>query len=527
MTYLMRFLACLVLLFAIPQAAHAAWLEASSAHFIVYADDSEKHIRRFAGELERYHAAMAFLVNQSSRDPSPSGRVTIFVVKNDREVRRLYGEGSRYISGFYIPRAGGSIAVVPRIKLKRGEIDMSMLALLHEYAHHFLISNSRFPMPRWYSEGSAEFFASASFGSDGSVMLGRPATHRGPELFLARDVRVGDLIDSDAYEKKKRSGYDAYYGKSWLLFHFLTFSAERKGQLKLYLRRMSEGKSSRDAGLEAFGDFHRLEKDLDSYLVRRKLNVLKFPTNLLKLKPILVRTLRDGEAAMMPVRIRSRRGVNEEQAAELKNDARRIAALYPYDPAVLTALAEAEYDSGNPNRAILAADRALAIDPGQKNAYVQKGFALFQLAAGAVADPDEGRAEAYKRARKPFLALNKLENDHPLPLIFYYRSFIELGQTPSKLAIEGLEWASELAPFDLGLKVSVAIQQLRDGRTADARRTLIPVAYNPHGRELAQKAREIIDQIDSGETISGGFEMLDLPKIDDADEEDEQRRLAH
>jgi hypothetical protein len=36
--------------------AHAAWHEASSDHFVIYADDSERDITTFAQQLEKYHA---------------------------------------------------------------------------------------------------------------------------------------------------------------------------------------------------------------------------------------------------------------------------------------------------------------------------------------------------------------------------------------------------------------------------------------------------------------------------------------
>lgn len=194
---------------------------------------------------------------------------------------------------------------------------------------------------------------------------------------------------------------------------------------------------------------------------------------------------------MMPVRIRSRRGVTREQARELLVDARAVAARYPADAAVLAALAEAEHDAGNEAEAIAAADGALAIDPGQVNAYVQKGLALFRLAQDA---PD--KATAFRAARAPFVQLNRRENDHPLPLIYFYRSFVDQGEEPSKLAVDALARASELAPFDLGLRLTLAMQQLSQGNRAEARRNLLPIAYNPHGGALAERARIVVARID-------------------------------
>src|SRR5687768_1437546 len=109
-------------------AARADWLEASSPHFVVYADDSERDIRRFSEQLERYHDAMTVVTGQTLPPPSPSNRVTVFVVKSEREIQRL--AGSRVIAGFYIPRAGGSVAFVRillgrALPLGRGPLDGS------------------------------------------------------------------------------------------------------------------------------------------------------------------------------------------------------------------------------------------------------------------------------------------------------------------------------------------------------------------------------------------------------------------
>lgn len=476
-----------------PRVASAEWLEASSDHFVIYADDSPRDIERFSEQLERFHAGMALLTQHSPPKPSPSNRVTVYVVRNDAAVRDLYAGDSRFVSGFYLPRAGGSLAVVPRVDAQNGrEPDFSMVVLLHEYAHHFLISSSSMAMPRWLSEGGAEFFASASFERDGSLGMGRPAQHRGWELFNAADVSVAELLDPARYEGRQKRSYDAFYGKSWLLYHFLTFDKDRAGQLQRYVKLLAEGKSMPDAAAAAFGDLGVLEKALDRYLRKPRMTALRLAPDALQTGPIAVRKLSAGEAAIMPVRIRSRVGVDEELAKVVVAKARGVAARFPGDAGVLSALAEAEYDAGNDKEAIAAADAALAIDPGRANAYVQKGYALFRKAQDAA--PKDAEA-AYKRARAPFLALNKLENDHPLPLVYYYRSFTEQGREPPDVAISGLVRAAELAPFDLGLRMNVAMALIQTGRQSEARVALGPVAFNPHGGEGAQAARNLLDRL--------------------------------
>lgn len=480
------------LLLLVPAMAHAEWHEASSEHFIVYSDSSEENIHRFSEQLERFHAAMSYATGWKTLPPSPSSRVTVYVVGGVSQLRELYGAGSKNVGGFYRPYAGGSIAIIPPVRARSGEPAWSMIVLLHEYAHHFMISSFDFPMPRWLSEGAAEFFASASFDRDGSVWLGRVASHRSEELVLGDQITATELLDTDTNQYFS----SAHYGKSWLLYHYLSLGPdkERKGQLVSYINGIMQGKSSLAAARDAFGNLTQLELDLRAYQRRRGINALSLKPGLLQVGEIKVRRLSAGEAAMMPVRIRSRVGVNEQQAAEAVAEARKIAASYPDDAAVLSALAEAEYDSGNPEAAIKAADAALAIDKGQVNAYVQKGYALFKIAADTKG-ADEQQA-AYKAATRPFLQLNKLENNHPLPLIYFYQGFVEAGRTPTDNAKAGLEWAAKLAPFDLGLRLSVAQMQIADGRYQDARRNLIPVAYHPHGGKMSEAAQELLSSIE-------------------------------
>lgn len=485
MTAIFRFLAAALALIAIP--ARAEWYEASSDHFVIYADDKEADIRKFAENLERYHSAMAYVLSAKLDKPSPSNRVTIFVVGGQRDMRELAG-GNRYVGGFYIPRAGGSRAFVQDIRNTKGYPHFSTIVMLHEYAHHFLISSSRFAQPRWLSEGSAEFFAAAGFNADGSLLIGRPAQHRGAELVFADPVHVRELLDPAIYEKERGKGYDAFYGKSWLLYHYLTFSEQRRGQLGKYLVNLFNAMPPLAAGEDAFGDLDVLERELGTYLRSRKMMTLVLPPEKLSLgSPMILRKLPPGEAAMMPIIIRSQRGVNDTEAAELLIEARAVAAKYPSDPGVLAALAEAEYDAGNDAEAIAAADAAITADPSRTNAYVQKGYALFRQAGEA-----EDKKEAYAAAMKPFEALNAIENDHPLPLIYYYRSYAERGAKPPENARAALEHASRLAPFDQGLQLNAGMMLIKEGKFAIARTFLAPVAANPHGGGAAEQAKKLI-----------------------------------
>jgi tetratricopeptide (TPR) repeat protein len=440
------------------------WHEASSDHFVIYAEEDEKEIRKYTDRLERYHSAMSAMLATEEIKPSPSNRVTIYVVSSQRVVQKLHGSGtkSQYIKGFYMPVAGGSLAIIPPIDVLGSKASNSELVLMHEYAHHFMAMNAPIVVPRWYGEGFAEFFATATFEQDGAVGLGLPAQHRAAELSRASDVSIEHLLDSKLYFANKSKSYDNFYGRSWALFHYLFTDDARRKQIVDYLERLNRGEAALPAATAAFGDLKALDKALDRYLRQRRMNYFRVRPDFLSVGEIAVRRLSEGEAASMPIRIRSKRGVGKQSAAEVVVEAREVAAKYPDEPAVQAALAEAEFDAGNTEAALAAANKALAAAPGNMTALIQKGIALTRIATETKTD------DAWKAARQHFVSVNKIENNHPIPLIRYYLSFLAQGKEPPKLA-------------------------------ADAVRTISPLAYNPHrgadnpAIELLEKARKELE----------------------------------
>ena len=61
-------------LFFVSSPAKSAWHEASSEHFVIYANQSPRTVQLFAERLEKFHAAMAFMLGREPETPShPTG----------------------------------------------------------------------------------------------------------------------------------------------------------------------------------------------------------------------------------------------------------------------------------------------------------------------------------------------------------------------------------------------------------------------------------------------------------------------
>lgn len=485
--------------------AAAAWREASSDHFLIYADSEERWLQGFADRLERLDSAMRLIRAIGTPPGARSNRLTIYVVPSADAVARLCGKGCRNIAGFYVPRAGGSIAFTPR----RGDAEAGTnsmnadIVLFHEYAHHLMLENFAAAYPRWFVEGFAEFNATAKIDKDGSVMIGVAAQHRANGLILADPLPIETLLD-DSKAKLNPRQQDVFYGRAWLLTHMLTFDPARRGQLSTYLKLINDGTSSLAAARTAFGDLTVLAKDMESYLDRRKLSGLNIPAARLKVGAITLRTMTDGEASMMAVRMRSDRGVNQAQAAELVPEARRRAAAFAADPAAQGVLAEAEYDAGHDALCEAAADRALAANPKDRTALLYKGRARLRRAATAKAtDP-----AVWKEARSWFVRANRLDTDAAEPLMLFYTSFLAADQKPSTSAVTGLLRAFELSPHDDGLRMLVVRQLLTDDQPKEARVALLPLAYDPHAPvdNAASKLVALIDAGTSGPAILATIE---------------------
>ena len=487
------FLALLLAAFA-PAPALAKWREASSTHFVIYSEESADSLRKFAERLERYDSAMRFIRNLPEFDPGAANRLTIYSVSSVSAVRRLHGKGGSMVAGFYIPRASGSIAIVPRRGMGAGEHDMDEEGVLrHEYAHHFMFENYPVAFPSWYVEGFAEFHATSKVESDGSVGLGRPALHRGYGLMTGNPLPIDRMMALGA----QRLGPDqteAIYGRGWLLTHYLTFNEKRRPQLAQYLKALNSGKSGIEAATAAFGDLKVLQREVDKYLLQKRMSYLLIPASKLKVGPIQVRELSAGEDAIMELKIRSRRGVDEKEAAALLPLMRRAAAPFPNDPAVQATLAEAEYDARHYKEAIAACDRALAANPKTIDALIYKGRATQALAM----DAGDGKAKGITEARKLFAAANRLDPDDPEPLILFYNSYLAAGMKPTPNSVTGLQSAFNLAPQDRGLRMLVARQHLLDGKVKEARVALSPIAFDPHSGGMGEAAAAIIAKLDSG-----------------------------
>jgi tetratricopeptide (TPR) repeat protein len=399
--------------------------------------------------------------------------------------------------GFYMTRADGSYAFVPRYsgKLTSGaanaigrteELLDTQSIFFHEYAHHLQLQDAAVAIPTWAVEGFAEFFATAEVQKDGSVLIGKFPEYR---VFGVRDrtsMTLAQILGDKLPDKITIDQIDALYARGWLLTHFFAMTETRKGQFSRYIAGIQKGETPLESAQAAFGDLKTLEREVNDYQRQSHIMGLRLDAKVIPISDIAIRDLGPGEAAIMPVKIRSKRGVDASSAPAVAAQAQAIAAKFPHDAAVQSALAEADFDNKDYAGAKEAAARAIEANPRDDHALLYEGRAQMALARSAPKSADWDAVRAW------FTKANALDTENAEPLEAFYESFAVAGQPPSDNATDALLYATALAPRDMNLRMEAVAALISGNRLSDARTLMAPVAYQPH---LSAEVRELTGKI--------------------------------
>ncbi len=482
----MRLLATLAVLVSLVDPAHATWRKSETRHFTIYTEGTEIALQKFAFKVERFDAVLRRRFGISDEDVPQ--KLTIFMLPTAGSVAKASGAGTD-VAGIYVPNSEGSIAIVNRTN-GNSKYDLDADAVLfHEYAHHFMIRYFPVAYPAWYVEGFAEFLATTDFTREGNAKRGLPPYYRAYGLLEQEPIPVEKLLTSDINDIPKQQ-HDAFYGRSWLLVHFLNFSEVRKGQLNKYLTSVSSGATNSEAARAAFGDFQQLDKELSAYLRRPLTYVTESiptpaPTN------IEISEVSPGAGATMMLFLQLRRGIADNEMDGLITALDAAARKFPIDPEPWVLLAETYYLADKDAEAILAADSALKINPQLSRAMLFKGRAMLrQNIKNNVAN-----AEAWSEARKWIVKANRADVNDPLPLFAYYQSFRQQGKPPSPTALQGLARCYQMVPEAIDVRMAYAFSLAREKKYGPAIRLVETVAFDPHDSPQAVEARATLTRL--------------------------------
>jgi hypothetical protein len=488
-------LAAMLAMLAIPGLARAEWREAETPHFRIFSDGGEQQLVRFSERLEMLDA----LLRKLSRAPAGhSSKVRVILLDREEQVRRAYHGSDANIAGFYTVNMNGPMAVSPRRTDEQDSVWGPEIVLFHEYAHHFMLEYFPASYPSWYVEGFAEIVSTAAPMSGQRMAFGKAASHRQYSLMQSRWIPVEQLLT------KSRAEFPAdadFYGQSWLLAHYLTFSRERSGQIYRYLAALATGRPATEAAKEIFGDLDVLNREVRNYLAGQSFPYS--PVEVARPDPatIRLRLLSPGEAGLMEETAAFNDRVREADRASYLAAIRAKVARFPTDPYALQLLADAEYAAEDYPASRATTERLLAVVPDNVQALTRKATILLREARDL-----EGEALETKvaEARRLLAVARQKDPDDPQTLVAYYESYRIEGERPPAAAVEGLKQAAAAVPQDFRPRMMMATHLANEGKYEEAIRYLGPIAYDPHPSSGQQAALALIKQLREAQARADG-----------------------
>ena len=444
---------------------------------------------------------------------------------------QLRAELSAAIGGFDVT-AGMRSAKGATVTFGEKAIQVSAENLLYAgYAQHFLLTYFPAAYPRWYLDGFGQVFSTFAVKGDNIVEFGRSPNGAPVVMHEFGPYPLKDVL-SDAYltQKPHKTGWTPIH--AWALTHFLFFSDRRRPELRQYLTARANGADAASAA-EIFGDQKQLAREMASYFYHRK-PYYQITYDGSKIDQPIVRRLRESEAAFVKGRLElgarveippaptAYMGSDEartltrarEEALLLRDrwlsDLRRDAAHWSRELEAQLLLAEAECRSGNAAECLAAAEKAQSLAPADTRPLIWKGWALVRQASAAPAD---ARAPLLAAARDVIVKANQADSDAVGPLLAYYASFGEVGETPSARAIDGLQKAMEEVPAAPETRLELAKALIERGQTDVAKPVILPVAAGAYESPEKPLAKTLLSRIEASGAKVGSIAPADTTDL--------------
>lgn len=460
-----------------PGLSHAAWVRVETDRFVIYGRGGERDVRDYATKLTTFDTVLRRF-HALPNDAPVSQKLEVYLVGDD--LRVVAPKLSNDVLGFYRPGPDGVIAVVEH----RGVGALGDNVLFHEYAHHFMLENFPAAYPAWFVEGWAEYFATVEISPE-IIKVGGYNPARVAGLFNQQWLSMNDLLT-------KRSGQITgvrryvYYPQAWLFTHYMRSDRTRAVQMDTAIRDISKGVEPVAAFQKATGqDAEALYNALKKY---RELRIYRMPNPIKAPPPMTVTVLPKSADDLLLASLRMSGGPGAGDAAFLKS-LRSTAARYPGDQFAELTLARAEFLYGDVEKGDAIIKRRLEANPNEVEALRVGGHG--QLVAGR--RDGEDLALRFREGRKLLLRAYQLEKDDYRILFDYIISRSVEPVFPTDNDLNVLIEARAMAPSVEEISFATGSALLKRGRKEEAKNVLAALANNPHGGQLAARARALIE----------------------------------
>lgn len=472
------------LLLAAP--AHAEWRKATSEHFVIYGDVSESSLRNYARKVERFDQLLRTWF--PPRDPGLLvPRLTIYLANGRADMRKVWPDMPDNVGGFYTPGEERIFAVTGGTGAENDQ------TLFHEYGHHYMQQNLTGAYPGWYSEGFAEFFATAEL-SPGHMRVGLHDPGRMNSLTMGANswMPMEQVLRSLSFDTGSRG--HLYYAESWALTHYLMSTPERRAKLGLYLGAIMSGRDPVDA---LVGTIDRTPAQLQDDVRRYISGPINFLSEAHEFPPseVTISTLSRAESELVWLDLRLARFVPEELRAGNLAEAQGIAARYPGDPMAARVLAQAHLDMQQPEDAVRVMRPIVEAHPDEP-----LGLRFFATTLMDAGDEASENGDGDRRQALHAEALRALGRAYAADATDY-RTYLALNRNrrgasnyPTDNDLEVLRTGVDLAPQVSSLRYQAAQAMMHRGQYRQAVVYLLPLANNPHGGDQLTEVRALLQE---------------------------------
>lgn len=469
------------------------WKRLTTPDLTVVGNASERDLRRALKEIQDFRAALAALfpgLKMAARTPT-----LLVVLKDEMSFRKFRprdekGRRRENVAGFFTAAPHANYMVLGTY----GDRALTFEVIFHEYTH-FIIRENFHEVPLWVNEGLADFYSTfRSNYKDGRSLVGAAPTGRLSSLWGGTRLPLQRILTSEGaaslYRDPARTF--AFYAHSWALVHYLQLgnNSARAGQLPAYLHALNQGLSIERAFDAAFHTtFDGMGKELDTYLRQTGLPGLLIdpgaPHGDQAGEPVVV-PLRETDAAFIQGDILALVGATEDaenilsraltldpthteariamarvrgQQDREEEGIQALQAVAAAEPGRFSAqlyLADALRGAKRYQEAVLAAERAVAIEPESTHAWY--GLNLSALAAGRESQAEAAFARLIKQDGDPSWHRSRTYDAYALGLD-------EAVLRSAQAFIDAAGWGNESSPY---VAYAGALAGMRLRRQAEA-----------------------------------------------------------
>ena len=474
--------------------AKKSWYEASTAHFNIYSCGDVQDTYRLAARLEQFCRAYAMLAGKDAVESPPIVVLAFPDHDSMKPFLPLYNGQPGNIAGFFTRGSDENLIVLSLPNSDSPDMDI----IFHEYAHLLFRRNDQI-WPLWLKEGMAEIYS--TFTTSGRYCeIARPIDRHlqtlANEPLMPLDELFAVTHDSPQYNEATRQG--VFYAESWALTHYLLAgdNAVLQSRFSQFTPLLKQGEMPEEAFTNALGvSLTAMQNALQNYVKRNE-----FDPIVLKLSGTLSAPVNVSSRAITPVEILFRFGDEQlrigrlDSAQDWFTQAQQLAPLSPLPWEGLGLLASQRNDSGGAlsdlQQALhLGSNSFLAhyIYAQEKYRQTATGNDMYAPIHSDLAGEIQGELEKSVQLMPTFAPAHEL------------LGFFEMVQGSDLAAAEQqLSEAIQLEPENPSYLFTLAQAQLHDRDLDDARRTLAPLLLPNVDAKLRASARELAQQINSG-----------------------------